>query len=75
MSDLGSSLSKTVQGDFIENRIAAPSQAHWPTERAAVIREARAACNGEWPAKLESGVMFFMGERITRAEFERQPAE
>lgn len=34
------------------------------------IREAAAAWNHCWPAQLESGVMFFKGLRITRAEFE-----
>ena len=47
----------------------APSQAHWPTERAEVIRAAVADWR-TWPDQLESGVMFYMGERITRAEFE-----
>lgn len=50
------------------------AQAHWPTERVAVIREARAASGGKWPAELTSGVMFYMGERITRAEFEAKGA-
>jgi hypothetical protein len=45
----------------------------WPgpkTERAAIIRRAHAAWEGKWPETLSSGVMFFYGERITRAEFE-----
>lgn len=38
-----------------------------PDER---IREAVIAWNHVWPEQLESGVMFYKGLRITRAEFE-----
>jgi hypothetical protein len=55
--------------DFITERMVAPSQRHWPTERAEVIKAAVRACGGEWPSELPSGVMFYMGERITRADF------
>lgn len=48
-----------------------PSQAHWPTERERVIEAAVREDGGVWPYQLVSGVMFYMGERITRAEFER----
>lgn len=40
-----------------------------PTTRETVIRMAVDRWGGVWPDQLESGVMFFMGERITRAEF------
>ena len=33
------------------------------------IYEAAAAWTYEWPAQLESGVMFYKGLRITRAQF------
>jgi DNA-directed RNA polymerase subunit RPC12/RpoP len=42
-----------------------------PAQREAIIRRAVGAWNRAWPAQLESGVMFYEGERITRAEFER----
>jgi hypothetical protein len=42
---------------------------NWPTDRASKIRCAVVAWNYRWPEQLESGVMFYMGERITRAEF------
>lgn len=48
-----------------------PSQAHWPSERAEVIKAAVIADRGVWPPMLGSFVMFYMGERITREEFER----
>jgi hypothetical protein len=47
-----------------------PSQAHWPTERAEVIKAAVRAERGVWPPMLGGFVMFYMGERITRAEFD-----
>lgn len=56
--------------DFINARMAAPSQRNWPTERSEVIKAAICASGGKWPAELPSGVMFYMGERITRADFE-----
>lgn len=37
--------------------------------RAEVIDLARAHFDYEWPEQLTSGVMFFMGERITKREF------
>lgn len=43
--------------------------AAWPTERGAIIKAAVAAL-GQWAAELGSGVMFYMGQRITRAEFD-----
>lgn len=46
-----------------------PSQAHWPTEHDEVVRYAVRALGGVWPAELESGRMFYMGERVTREEF------
>jgi hypothetical protein len=61
--------------DFINERMAAPSQRHWPTERSEVVKAARHASGGKWPEELPSGVMFYMGERITRAEFERAAKE
>lgn len=39
--------------------------------RQEVITEARSYFGGKWPENLWTGVMFFMGERITREEFER----
>ncbi len=35
------------------------------------IRDAVIHCNFTWPKQLTSGVMFFKGQRITRAEFKR----
>ena len=35
------------------------------------LAKAVAYHNGAWPEQLTSGVMFFDGLRITRAEFER----
>jgi hypothetical protein len=42
---------------------------NWPTDRASIIRAAVIAWHYHWPDQLESGVMFYMGQRITRAEF------
>lgn len=39
-------------------------------KRSESLRRARFAHNFQWPAQLESGVMFYEGERITRAEFD-----
>ncbi|VTU25176.1 hypothetical protein H4CHR_01542 [Variovorax sp. PBS-H4] len=47
-----------------------PSQAHWPDEHNEVVKCAVRALR-KWPAELESGRMFYMGERVTREEFER----
>lgn len=38
--------------------------------RQEIIQKARAYFNQKWPEELWTGVMFFMGERITREEFE-----
>lgn len=42
------------------------------TERAWVIGRAVSAHLLVWPEQLTSGVMFYEGERITRAEFEAE---
>lgn len=59
-------------GAWLPLVLAAPPQAApaHNTERKKYIARAVAAWGGVWPAQLESGVMFYEGERITRAEFE-----
>jgi hypothetical protein len=52
-----------------------PSQAHWPNDHASVVREALIFHGKKWPKELDSGNMFFMGERITRAEFVQAAAK
>ena len=47
-----------------------PSQAHWPDDHDEVVKCAARALKGVWPPELESGRMFYMGERVTREEFQ-----
>lgn len=52
-----------------------PSQAHWPDDHDEVVKYAARALGGIWPAELESGRMFYMGERVTREEFRAAAAD
>lgn len=52
-------------------------EAGWEAEedrnnRFLAIQRARSAWGGKWPEQLTSGVMFYEGQRITRAEFEKR---
>lgn len=40
------------------------------SERAGAIEKAVRANGSKWPQELTSGVMFYMGERITKPEFD-----
>jgi hypothetical protein len=41
--------------------------------RPQIMARCRMYWSGKWPENLTSGVMFYEGERITRAEFEARP--
>lgn len=57
--------------DSIRALASAPqSDAQQSIEKDAAVREAVAYHGSKWPEELYSGVMFFKGARITKAEFE-----
>lgn len=53
---------KRVEKPFVREHIS--------EEKKRCIRMARQYCHNHWPDHLTSGVMFFMGEKISKEEFE-----
>lgn len=47
-----------------------PSQADWPDDHDEIVKRAVRDL-GTWPKELSSGRMFYMGDRITREEFNK----
>ncbi|WP_373379862.1 hypothetical protein [Cupriavidus nantongensis] len=59
-----------AEAKWIDALLAAPAaQPAENGERAQIIARAVAVHGRKWPEQLTSGVMFYEGERITRAEF------